>query len=74
MKLEIFKMKENLYITVKNTINCKIKQEDGKYKTTKQGGKGIGLRQIDKIVKSYKGSIIRKIEDNIFITKILIPL
>ena len=74
IKLEIFKMKENLYITVKNTINCEIKQEDGKYKTTKQGGKGIGLRQIDKIVKSYKGSIIRKIEDNIFITKILIPL
>ncbi|MGL5354248.1 MAG: GHKL domain-containing protein [Clostridium sp.] len=55
-------------------MNCEIKQEDEKYKTTKQGGKGIGLRQIDKIVKSYKGSIIRKIEDNIFITKILIPL
>lgn len=73
IKLEIFKMKENLYITVKNTVNCEIKQEDGKYETTKQGGKGFGLRQIDKIIKSYKGSIIRKIEDNIFITKILIP-
>lgn len=73
IKLEIFKMKENLYITVKNTINCEIKEENGVYKTTKKDGKGIGLRQIDKIVKSYKGSIIRKIEDNIFITKILIP-
>lgn len=73
IKLEIFKMKENLYITVKNTINCEIKEEKGIYKTTKEDGKGIGLKQIDKIVKSYKGSIIRKIEDNIFITKILIP-
>lgn len=73
IKLEIFKMKENLYITVKNTVNCEIKQEAGKYETTKKGGKGFGLRQIDKIIKSYKGSIIRKIEDNIFITKILIP-
>ena len=73
IKLEIFKMKENLYITVKNTINCEIKEEKGIYKTTKEDGKGIGLKQIDKIVKSYKGSIIRKIENNIFITKILIP-
>lgn len=73
IKLEISKMKNNLYITVKNTINCEIKEENGMYKTTKKGGKGIGLTQIDKIVKSYKGSLIRKIEDNIFITKILIP-
>lgn len=73
IKLEIFKMKENLYITVRNTINCEIKEENEIYKTTKKDGKGIGLRQIDKIVKSYKGNIIRRVEDNIFITKILIP-
>ena len=73
IKLEIFKMKENLYITVKNTINSEIKDENGIYKTTKKDGKGIGLKQIDKIVKSYRGSIIRKIEENIFTTKILIP-
>lgn len=49
--------------------------ENGKYVTSKkESNHGVGLIQIDNIVDKYNGHIVRKVENKVFITKILIPM
>lgn len=69
-------LKGNLIFVMENTINRKMIMRDESFITTKKEKEfhGIGLIQIDEIVKKYEGYLRRKIEKNRFITKIMIPL
>lgn len=62
----------NIIIKIRNNTNGKLKEHDGRFITTKSyGTHGIGLDQIDSIVRKYGGYISRKHENNIFDTSIL---
>lgn len=57
--LRIAHKKEALFIFIKNTFNGVIKYEDGKIKTTKMDSEnhGIGLNNIEEILKKYNGTM-----------------
>ncbi len=56
----------NIIIKIRNNTNGKLKEHNGRFITTKSYGMhGIGLEQIDNIVRKYKGNnIIIKIRNN----------
>lgn len=60
-------------IKISNSTNGYINEVKGKFVTTKNNNmSGIGLIQVDNIVKKYDGYINRKHENNIFATYIMI--
>ena len=62
----------NIIIKIRNNTNGKLKEHNGRFITTKSYGMhGIGLEQIDSIVRKYGGYISRKHENNVFDTSIL---
>ena len=62
----------NIIIKIRNNTNGKLKEHNGRFITTKSYGMhGIGLEQIDNIVRKYGGYISRKHENNVFDTSIL---
>ena len=49
---------DKLIIKIKNNTNGKVNNENGVFKTTKTSGiHGIGLSQINDIIKKYNGYI-----------------
>jgi sensor histidine kinase regulating citrate/malate metabolism len=67
-------MREQLYISVSNSIQEKPKRVGTSYQTTKAGSHGFGLVRIDKIVEKYAGYINRQHEEGIFATEVMLPL
>ncbi len=67
---------ENNILVIKisnNTISGYVNEVDGKFISTKNKDiNGIGLIQVDSIVKKYNGYVNRKYENNIFTTYIMI--
>ncbi|MBQ3423114.1 MAG: GHKL domain-containing protein [Romboutsia sp.] len=69
--LKIVSQTNRLIIKISNNTNGNLNEVDGKFFTTKKSGiHGLGLIQIDEIVKKYNGYINRKHESNIFTTYI----
>jgi len=69
--LKIVSQDTRLIIKISNNTNGNLDEVDGKFLTTKKSGiHGLGLTQIDEIVKKYNGYINRKHESNIFTTYI----
>ena len=69
--LKIVSQDTRLIIKISNNTNGNLDEVDGKFLTTKKSGiHGLGLMQIDEIVKKYNGYINRKHESNIFTTYI----
>ena len=69
--LKIVSQTNRLIIKISNNTNGNLNEVDGKFFTTKKNGiHGLGLIQIDEIVKKYNGYINRKHESNIFTTYI----
>lgn len=63
-----------LYISFTNfTASKKQKKINGRFKTTKGQGHGLGLVRIDQIIAKYDGYISRNSEDGAFTTEILLP-
>lgn len=66
-----------IYIKISNTANTKdLIIENGKLKTTKKDKKlhGIGIDSINREIRKYNGRVITSIEDNRFITEIIVPV
>lgn len=75
VNLRIQIIKGNLGIFMENSIGQGVRKEGDKFVTQKKGDfHGIGLLQIDSIVKKYNGFLERKAENKIFTTKIIIPI
>lgn len=75
IRVYISEMKEQLYISVTNSMEQSIKQTGNTYQTTKKGTEhGFGLKRIDKTVQKYGGHVNRQHEEGVFATEILLPL
>ncbi len=68
-------MKENLYISVANSVFGEVRKKGGQYLSTKKepDRHGFGLRRIDRIVKKYNGYLNRQSEQGAFVTEIMLP-
>ena len=71
--LKMLAQEDKLIIKIKNNTNGKVNNENGVFKTTKISGiHGIGLSQINDIIKKHNGYIKRSHENNVFNTNIMI--
>lgn len=67
-------LKQQLYISVSNSVGGELKRDGKTYMTTKNENHGFGLKRIDKIVSKYGGYINRQDETDVFATEIMLPL
>ena len=65
--------KEQLYISVTNSMTGTPKRSGKTYKTAKGGEHGFGLMRIDGIVSKYGGYLKREHEEGVFGTEIMLP-
>ena len=73
INLKIVSEVSRLIIKISNNTNGYLNEVNGKFLTAKNNGiHGIGLIQVDSIVKKYNGYINRKHENNIFTTYVMI--
>lgn len=72
IRLYIAPMKENLYISVTNTMT---ENPRPSFLSLKQlNRRGYGLTRIDQSVNKYQGIVNRKWEDGVFATEVTLPL
>lgn len=67
-------LKEQLYLSVSNSMTDNIRRQGGQYLSTKRGIHGFGLMRIDRVVKKYGGFLNRQHEEGVFATEIMLPL
>lgn len=72
IRLYIAPMKENLYISVTNTMNKN--PQSGFLSLKAPNRQGYGISRIDQAVEKYQGLVNRQWEDGVFATEITIPL
>ncbi len=73
INLKIVSEHSRLVIKISNNTNGIVNEVNGRFLTTKNNDiSGVGLIQIDNIVKKYDGYINRKHENNIFTTYMMI--
>lgn len=71
--LNVISENHKLVIKISNSTNGKLQYINGKFLTTKKNGiHGIGLSQVDNVVKKYNGYINRRYVNNIFTTYLMI--
>lgn len=75
IRVYIIKMKQQLYISVTNSMAQPIRKTLAGYQTTKSGKEhGFGLKRIDQTVNKYDGYVNRQHEEGVFATEVLLPL
>lgn len=75
IRVYISEMKQQLYISVTNSMNQTIRKSLAGYQTTKTGKEhGFGLKRIDQTVNKYNGYVNRQHEEDVFATEVLLPL
>ncbi len=74
IRIYIGLLKQQLYISVSNSVGGEIRKSGKTYFTTKNENHGFGLKRIDKIVSGYGGYINRQDETDVFATEIMIAL
>lgn len=67
-------LKDNLYLSVSNSVVGEIRKTGKTYHSTKGDGHGFGLMRIDRITQKYGGYVNRQNEDGVFVTEIMLPL
>lgn len=68
-------LKNQLYISVSNSVGGNVKKNGDTYLSTKnKEGHGFGLMRVDNIAKKYRGFINRQNEEGVFATEIMLPL
>lgn len=72
IRLYIAPMKDNLYISVTNTM--KKNPQSGFLSLKAPNRQGYGITRIDQAVEKYQGLVNRQWEDGVFATEITIPL
>lgn len=74
LRIYVGVFREQLYLSVTNSYAVPVKKEGGRYRSSKDSGRGLGMRSIDSIVDRYHGYINRKNDESIFVTEVLLPL
>ncbi|MBO9607393.1 MAG: GHKL domain-containing protein [Paenibacillaceae bacterium] len=68
-------LKEQLYISVSNSVGEELIKSDKTFLSTKnRPDHGFGLMRVDRIAAKYNGYVNRQHEDGVFATEILLPL
>lgn len=68
-------LKQQLYVSVTNSVCGGVKKEGKKYLSTKRSmNHGYGLMRIDRIVDKYHGYVNRQDEEDVFVTEVMLPL
>lgn len=68
-------LKEQLYISVSNSVGGSVKKSGRAYLSTKEkDGRGFGLMRVDKIAGKYGGFVNRQNEDGVFATEIMLAM
>lgn len=75
IRVYIREMKQQLYISITNSIGGQVKKISLGYVSTKLGtNHGFGLKRVDSIVYKYNGFINRQNEEGVFATEVILPL
>nr|WP_276536505.1 GHKL domain-containing protein [Tissierella carlieri] len=75
IRVYIREMKNQLYISITNSVGGEVKKINLEYISTKLGlNHGLGLKRIDSIVNKYNGFINRQNEEGVFATEIILPI
>lgn len=68
-------LKNQLYISVYNSVCGELKKRKNTYLSVKRGeNHGFGLASVDRIVKKYGGFVNRQNEEGVFATEVMLPL
>jgi len=68
-------LKDQLYISVSNSVGGPVSKSGKAYLSTKEKeGHGFGLMRVDKIAEKYGGFVNRQNEEGVFATEIMLPL
>jgi len=68
-------LKEQLYISVSNSVGGEVRKDGKNYLSTKNSSShGFGLVRVDRIVDKYEGYINRQNEKGVFATEVMLPL
>jgi two-component system sensor histidine kinase AgrC len=67
-------LKNQLYISVSNSVGGEVKKINKEYITTKDNNHGFGIKRINAIVNKYDGYVNRQNEPGVFATEIMLPL
>ena len=75
IRVYIGKLKEQLYISVSNSVGGEIRKSGKAYISTKNSAThGFGLMRVDRIAEKYSGYVNRQNEEGVFATEIMLPL
>lgn len=75
IRVYISKFKEQLYISVSNSMGGEIKKSGKAYLSTKNSAThGFGVIRVDRITEKYGGFVNRQHEEGVFATEIMLPL
>ena len=74
IRIYIDVLKQQLYISVTNSMSGKAKRKGNRFVSEKQGSHGFGLLRIDDIVAKHGGYLNRQNESGVFATEVMLPL
>ena len=75
IRVYLREMKDQLYISVTNSVGGEVKKVNLEYISSKLGmNHGFGLKRVDSIVNKYGGFINRQNEKGVFATEVILPL
>lgn len=75
IRVYIVRLKEQLYISVSNSMGSEIMKRGKIYLSTKDSSThGFGLMRVDRIAEKYSGYVNRQNEEGVFATEIMLPL
>lgn len=75
IRVYIREMKNQLYISITNSVGGEVRKINLEYISTKLGiNHGFGLKRVDSIVSRYHGFINRQNEEGVFATEIILPI
>ncbi len=74
IRIYIDVIKQQLYISVTNSMSGRARKRGGRFLSDKQGHHGFGLLRIDDIVAKHRGYLNRQTENGIFATEVMLPL
>jgi len=74
IRIYIDVMKQQLYISITNSMSGRAKRKGMSFLSGKEGNHGFGLVRIDSIVAKYRGYINRQTENGVFATEVMLPL
>jgi two-component system, LytTR family, sensor histidine kinase AgrC len=68
-------LKEQLYISVSNSVGGEVVKQGRSYLSTKDSAThGFGLVRVDRIADKYNGYVNRQNEESVFATEVMLPL